>query len=263
MRGYLAILRCRFAALLQYRQAALAAFATQIFWGIVKVMILQAFYAQSIEPQPITLSQAITFIWLGQALLQLLPWFFDKEIESQIKNGDVAYELVRPLDLYWLWFYRCMAIRLIPTLMRIVPLFIIAVLFFGLTMPISMTAGFFFILSIICAVILSSAITTILQISLFWTLSGEGIQRLAPHVTMLLAGMIVPLPLFPVYMQPFLNAQPFRGIVDIPSRLYTGIIPANEGFYYLFFQLGWAAIIILAGKWMMRKALQRVVIQGG
>ena len=116
MRAYLALFKTRFAVLFQYRAAALAGLATQIFWGIVKVMILTAFYAQSTSPQPITLLQGTTFIWLGQALLQLLPWNIDKEVEAQVKNGNVAYELIRPLDLYWHWFFRSMAMRLVPTL---------------------------------------------------------------------------------------------------------------------------------------------------
>lgn len=105
MNGYLAILKGRLACLFQYRAAALAGFATQVFWCVVKVMILTAFYAQSAALQPISLAQAITFIWLGQALLPLLPWNIDKEIEAQVKNGNVAYEQIRPLDLYWLWFF--------------------------------------------------------------------------------------------------------------------------------------------------------------
>src|SRR5262245_197027 len=99
MKAYLAILKGRLAALFQYRAAALAGLTTQIFWGFVKIMIMSAFFAQSAASQPISLAEAITFIWLGQALLQLLPWNIDKEIEFQVKSGNVAYELIRPLDL--------------------------------------------------------------------------------------------------------------------------------------------------------------------
>lgn len=263
MNGYLAILKGRLACLFQYRAAALAGLATQVFWGVVKVMILTAFYAQSAAPQPISLAQAITFIWLGQALLQLLPWNIDKEIEAQVKNGNVAYELIRPLDLYWLWFFRSLAMRLIPTLLRSIPLFLLAGLFFGLAMPISWIAGLAFGVSLIFSALLSSAITTLVIISLFWTISGEGIQRLLPHFMMLLSGMVVPLPLFPDWMQPFLNIQPIRGILDIPSRLYTGVIPIDEVVYYLGFQLLWSLIFVVGGKILVKKAVKQFVIQGG
>lgn len=263
MNAYFSILRVRLAVLFQYRAAALAGLMTQVFWGIVKVMILTAFYAHAIAPQPITLAQAATFIWIGQALLQLLPWNIDKEIEAQVKSGNVAYDLVRPLDLYGYWFSRSLAMRLIPTLLRSLPLFVIAGLFFDLSKPVSWMAGAAFGMSLVFSVLVSTAITTLVIISLFWTISGEGIQRLLPHLVMVFSGMVVPLPLFPDWAQPFLNIQPFRCIVDIPSRLYTGVIPASEAIYYLCFQLMWGMVFICLGRWLINRALKRLVIEGG
>lgn len=263
MRGYFAIFKARFGVLFQYRAAAFAGLMTQVFWGIVKVMILTAFYAQAVSPPPISLSQGIAFIWIGQALLQMLPWNVDKEIEALVKNGNVAYEMVRPLNLYWLWFFRSLALRLVPTVLRCIPLFIIAGLFFDLSQPVSWSAGTAFIISIGFSAILSAAITTLVMISLFWTISGEGIQRLLPHVVILLSGMIVPLPLFPDWMQPFLNIQPFRCIIDIPTRLYMGIIPANEAMFYFGFQLFWILFFVVAGLALIKRALKQFVVQGG
>lgn len=261
MKPYLAILEGRLAVLFQYRAAAFAGLLTQIFWGIVKMMILMAFYKQSTSSQPLSLSQAITFIWIGQALLQLL--ILDKEIETQVKSGNVAYELVRPLDLYWIWFFRSFGMRFATTLLRSIPLFLVAGIFFKFPLPASWAIGAAFGASLIFSALLSCAITTIVSISLFWTLSGEGIQRLLPHVSILLSGMVIPLPLFPDWMQPFLNVQPLRGIIDIPSRLYTGVIVGPDILFYLGFQLLWTLIFIFGGKVLIKKAVKQFVVQGG
>jgi len=262
MKGYLAVFKIRMKALFQYRAAAFAGIFTQLFWGIIQIMVFRAFYKQFSDLEPISLSQTITFIWIGQALLQLLPWSLDEEVEMQIKSGNVAYELVRPVQLYGLWFVRSLAIRLIPTAMRSFPIFVICG-FLGLKLPVSLEAGGVFCLSVIFALFLSSAITTLVLISLFWTVSGEGIQRLLPHCVILFSGMIIPLPLFPSWMQPFLNIQPFRGVMDIPCRLYTGIIPASDALYYLGFQLGWAFVFFALGQLIMKKALKQFIVQGG
>lgn len=263
MKPYLALLKARAMVLFQYRAAALAGLATQVFWGIIKVMILQAFFAQSTAPQPMTLAQAMTFIWLGQLLLQLLPWNIDKEVEAQIKSGDVAYELIRPLDLYWSWYQRALAMRVVPTFLRAFILFFVAGLFFDLSSPVSVEAFFGFLSSIFLACFLSAAITALVIISLFWTISGEGIVRLLPHIVILFSGMLVPLPLFPDWMQPIMNIQPFRGIIDIPSRIYTGMIPTDEIVFYLGFQLLWILFFIGVGRYLMSRAIKRFVIQGG
>ena len=43
----------------------------------------------------------------------------------------------------------------------------------------------------------------------------------------LFAGLIVPLPLFPDWLQPFLYWQPFRGMADVPFHVYSGHIPVD------------------------------------
>ena len=100
MNSYLAVLKARFRLLLQYRAAALAGLGTQIFWGLMRVMIFTAFYHSTTATPPISLADTVTYLWLIQAMLLLLPWRLDAEIQGMIRDGTVAYELVRPIDLY-------------------------------------------------------------------------------------------------------------------------------------------------------------------
>lgn len=262
-KAYLAILKARFATLFQYRTAAIAGLLTQLFWGMLNVMIFWAFFSQSTTAQPINFIETATFIWLGQALLQIIPWNNDRELEAQVKTGNVVYELARPLDLYWLWYSRALAMRVVPTALRSIPLIILAYLFFDLLPPKNALAALFFLVSLGLAILLSAAITALVLISLFWTISGEGILRLMPGLTVLLSGLVVPLPLFPTWLQPFVSLQPFRAILDIPIRLYLGIIPSADAPYYFFFQIIWVGIFICVGKYLMQKALSRIAIQGG
>lgn len=70
--------------------------------------------------------------------------------------------------------------------------------------------------------ILSCAITMLLNISLFWSVSGEGIVRIVPMLINLLSGNIIPLPLFPDWLQPVLRYQPFSGVLDGPAQIFCG-----------------------------------------
>jgi ABC-2 type transport system permease protein len=263
MKSYFALFQARVLTLFQYRVAALAGLGTQLFWGLIYSMVLAAFFYGSDANVPMSIEQAITFIWINQALLHLVPAGIDKELERQIKTGNVAYELVRPLDLYWHWYARALALRMVPTFMRCIPLFVIAGLFFDLQAPASIGSGIAFIISAILSALVSASITTIVVISLFWTLSGEGIVRLMPHVSMFLSGIVVPLPLFPDWIQPIINFQPFRTILDIPCSLYTGIIPASDALFYFALQLAWALFFIIWGKRLMNRATHKLVLQGG
>lgn len=46
-------------------------------------------------------SQAASYIWIGQAMLAMLPWNIEQEIGQTVRTGQVAYELARPLGSVW------------------------------------------------------------------------------------------------------------------------------------------------------------------
>ena len=263
MKSYAAVISARFRALLQYRSAALAGLVTQIFWGIIRVMIFQAFYRSSDAAQPISGSDVETYIWLGQAFLAALPWNIDTELRALIRSGGIGYELVRPVDLYTYWLSRALAWRTAPMLMRAVPLLAFAFIVMGLSPPVSIGAAAAFVVSMIAAILLSSAITTFLNITMLWTITGDGVMQLTFGLVLIFSGMLVPLPLFPDWMQPLINALPFRGLVDTPYRLYLGHIPTSEFLPSLLHQLLWFAAFVIAGRIAMIFALRRVVVQGG
>jgi len=263
MRAYGAIFSARFRVLLQYRAAALAGLGTQLFWGLIRVMIFSAFYQSTTAVQPMTLKETINYVWLGQALLMIVPWNTDRDVGDLIQTGNVAYELVRPFDLYWLWFCRAMAMRVAPVLLRAIPMFVLAGLFFGLGPPLSVASAVAFFVTIIGALLLSCAFTTLWSISLLWTISGEGIVRIAPTLIMFFSGLVIPLPFFPDWAQPILNILPFRGIMDVPFRLYMGNFPSEAAPSLFAHQLAWATALILLGKVLIHRGLRRVVVQGG
>ncbi len=263
MGPYLAILSASARILLQYRAAALAGLATQLFFGFVMVQAYAAFYEAAAQPPPMSLSTVIGYVWLGQAMLGMFPWNVDPEIRSQIRTGGVVYELLRPVDLYGLWFARAVARRTAPTVLRALPLLVVATAFLGLPPPAGVDAFVAWLAATFCALILSAAITTLLSITLMWTLSGDGAMMLVVAVVVFFSGQAVPLPLFPQWLQPLVEALPFRGLIDIPFRLYLGHIPATEAPALLAFQLAWAAAIVLGGRVLLSYGRRVLVAQGG
>lgn len=263
MRAYWAIVSARFRTLLQYRAAAFAGLCTQLFWGLIRVMIFSAFYRSTTATQPMSFSQVVTYIWLGQAFLLLIPMRPDEDVQAAIRTGTVAYELVRPLDLYGLWYCRGLAQRIAPTLLRAVPLLVIVVCLGGLKTPPSLASGLAWAVAMPGAFLLSTAFTTLMTISLLWTISGDGIARFAPMVMYTFSGMLLPLPLFPGWAQPLLNALPFRDLIDVPFRLYAGNIPPEQIGFVLAHQAVWTVGLILLGRGLLARGARRVVVQGG
>ena len=263
MTAYWSIFSARFRVLLQYRAAALAGFGTQLFFGFVRVMIFAAFYASSDAVHPMSYEEVVTYVWLGQAMLLIVLYGVDTDVQGMVRNGTVAYELIRPLDLYGIWFVRAVAYRIGPLLLRAVPMFIVAGLFLGLQAPPSLASAALWLLSTAGALLLSSAIATLMTISLLWTVSGEGISRIGPAFIFVCSGLIVPLPLFPDWIQPLLNFLPFRGMADVPFRIYMGHIPPAAAVFAIAHQIIWTAAFVFLGRWVLGRGLRKLVVQGG
>ncbi|MFZ0660009.1 MAG: hypothetical protein WBE78_18265 [Candidatus Binataceae bacterium] len=271
LRPYLTVFRMRFALMLQYRTAALAGFGTQCWWGFIKVMVFAAFFRSSLAHQPMSLAQSVTYVWLGQAFLALLPWLADPEISQMVTSGNVAYERLRPLDTYFFWYVRAAAWMIARAVPRCVLMFIFAILIvpilgmgdWRLRLPATPEAAALFIGAMIVVVMLSSAFIMFVNLGCVITLSERGANALIVPFVLVFSGTLVPLPFFPTWMQPFLFAQPFAGLVDIPYRIYFGGLTGWIALAGITQMLAWTIVLVFAGHRALGAAMDRLQIQGG
>jgi len=129
--------------------------------------------------------------------------------------------------------------------------------------PPSLEALALFALSMVAVVFLSSAITALLNISVVWTISDQGINIITNSLVIILSGMVIPLPLFPDWLHPVLFVQPLAGLVDIPYRIYFSNLSGAKALGGIALQVFWTAALIVLGHLLMARMMRRVQIQGG
>ncbi len=222
------------------------------------------------DKTPLSYSQAITYIWIGQAMIGMLPWNGgDSEIQNLIRTGNVSYELLRPINLYNQWFCRAFALRTAPYCSPCHTYVHNNIIFITKRIWDDVSTHFWSIYwmdnyHLWGALMISCTITNIINICTLWSLSGDGITRLLSAIITFTSGMIVPLPLFPDWLKNILKILPFSGLVDIPIRFYTGgDIPINEIYKYFIFQTTWAIILYGFGQWLLNRKLKDIIVQGG
>lgn len=270
---YRAAFASRFLLVLQYRSAAIAGFVTQCWWGGLKVIILAAFYgaSEAAAVAPITLSQAITYSWLSQALLLLLPWAGDPEVSAAVRTGAVTYDRLRPVDAYAFWFVRSaglIAARVVPRASLMLLFAGVALPLFGLVEwswrpPADLAAVTAFAFSILLALVLSVGMMMLVNIITLVTLTDRGASAISMPLVMALSGSLLPLALFPSGLQTVLLVQPFAGLMDIPLRIYAGNLVGGAAVGALALQVFWIVVLIALGRFAMSRALRRLEVQGG
>lgn len=271
LRPYLTVFAGRFQVMLQYRAAAFAGFITQMWFGVIRILIFAAFYAGGAAHAPMSLGNAVTYTWLGQAFLAFLPWSADPEVAEMVRTGAVAYERLRPVDTYAWWYMRALAYSAARVLPRAVLLFAFAAVAlplvglgkWGLAPPPSLAAAGLFALSGLGMVLLSAAITLVINIVMTATLNDRGANTLAGPIVNLFSGMVVPLAFFPDWVRPWLRAQPVAGLVDIPFSIYFGGLSGWGAAGAIALQFGWVAALVVLGRAWLGRAMRRLQVQGG
>ena len=271
LRPYAAVFAARFKLLLQYRAAALAGFATQCWWGVMRIMVFAAFFHGAAGAQPLSLRQTIAYVWLGQAFLTLLPWTVDPDTTRMVRSGDIVFERLRPLDPYAFWLARALARRVVQPLMRAAPMALTAGVLlpavglgaWGLQPPAGAPAALLFAIALVGAAALSGVISTLMDVAVAATLSDRGVGMVMTPLALVLSGNIVPLPLLPTALRAALFWQPFAGMTDIPFRIYFGELAGPAAVLGLVQQWTWIALLALAGRWLMGRTMTRLQVQGG
>ena len=264
---YLAFFKMKFLTGLQYRAAAAAGMATQFVWGIFEILLYKAFYETNASAFPMDFQALASYIWLQQAFLSLyFVWVFEGDIFQTITSGSVVYELCRPMDLYTMWFSRSIANRISKAVLRCLPVLLFASILkrpYGISLPASIHAAFWFFVSFFLALFTVVAFTMLIYISAFYTIQTDGIKTLAAGLVEFLSGATIPLPFLPDSVRTVVEMLPFASMQNVPFRIYGGDLSGNEMYEKIALQLFWILVMVAVGKWLTSHALRRIVVQGG
>lgn len=267
MKKYLAVFRIRFINALQYRAAAFAGMATQFAWGFMEIFAFAAFYRVNPDAFPMAFSQTVSYIWIQQAFLALfMMWFLENDISASITEGTIAYEMVRPLDLYNRWFCQSSANRLARAALRCLPIFIVAFIVpepYRLSLPQGIEQFGLFLASMALSLGVVVAFSMLIYISQFYTVSPMGVRLIFAVMSDFLAGGTVPLPFFPEPVRAVAELLPFAAMQNMPLRIYTGNITGADALRGLALQVFWLVVLVLFGRFVMNRALKKVIVQGG
>lgn len=264
---YRSLFRIRFINSLQYRVAAFAGMLSQIGWALMELFAFAAFYRTDSTAFPMELSQTVSYIWLQEAFIVLISGFMiGDEIPASIETGSVAYDLVRPMDLYERWICQFIAKHVAGVMLRCIPILILAFVVpipYRMSLPPDIETFALFLLSMVLAVGVVAAFSMLIYISVFYTLSFNGTRLVFTSLSMFLSGAIVPLPFFPASVRTIVELLPFASMQNMPFRIYSGNIVGFEILGGIILQVFWLIVLVIIGRYGLQRALKRVLVQGG
>lgn len=266
MKKYGSFFRLRFVMGLSYRAAAWAGVATQFVWGGMEIAMFRAFYGAEPEHFPMTMDAAVSYVWLQQAFLALFAaWMLEGEVFESIRDGNIVYEMCRPMKLYPMLFVRAMAMRVSRAALRCGPVLLFAILLpgpYGLKAPGQGQTGLF-LAAMALGVLVTVAFGTLIYGITFYTISPEGLRLLVTSAMDFFNGTIIPLPFFPDKMRAIMEVLPFAAMQNVPLRVYSGDLQGEAALRAVALQILWLAVLVGLGQAVMARAERKLAVQGG
>lgn len=267
MKKYLSFFRLRFTMGLQYRTAALAGIVTQFVWGFMEIMMFRAFYQADASAFPMTFSDTASYLWLQQAFLAFFAaWMMENEIFDSIVNGNIAYELCRPINIYNMWYSRSIANRLSRAVLRCFPILLVAIFIpypYGINAPASLKHFILFLITLTLGLMMTVSFCMLIYVITFFTISPQGLRMVFTSTVEFFAGAVIPLPFFPKKVQEIMELLPFASMQNVALRIYSGSMSNYEMQKAIILQVFWLLVVTMSGKLLCRLAEKHVTVQGG
>ncbi len=209
-----------------------------------------------------TLNQMIWYLLIAETISYGCSSLCQKEIENDIKNGDISYKVNKPYNYVGYVFSRYLGDSIIRFILYFVVSFLIGNLFVG---KINVSLNIFSILEILLTIILGISINGLIKIlislSAFWTEDSSPFHWIYSKV-MLIFGIFFPIEMFPKFLRPIIKCTPVFVILYGPAKLILSF--SNKLFLnVLVAQIIYLIIVLLLITIIYRKGVKKINVNGG
>lgn len=256
------LLHKRFMAFYKQAIAISATYRAQaILWMISKIMplIMMMIWLHLAKDKPIGGYDAHAFSVYYMFLFvayQLTPIWAIYRMDQNIRQGNLAPQLMRPIDPMWhlvAEHWGEMTVRL-PIILAI---FALGVLLTGIYDAIEWYRLPLFIFAIFVGWWVTFALHYALAALVFWTDSITYFDSLIYRLFILFGGVSLPLTFYPSWVQDILYFSPFPYVFYFPTRLMIGEVAGAEMMMEFAIAIMWIIIFTLLHRFLWGLGLKR------
>lgn len=215
------------------------------------------------QPMALAKPQLIAYMTLAMCLNYGLQLWIDGILGARIRSGQVATDLLKPMDFQWLYFASTLADVVIQLGLGAAVLVLASFFLEQAPLPLDPARLAVFALSVCLGILVAYGATFLVALSTFITHNGYGAFyiRLMSHLAF--SGVFAPLSLYPDKLRAVAQVLPFHCVIYTPVALVQGLEPLSRAPQLLMEQAAWAAGLLLLGQVAYRRIMSNLSIQGG
>lgn len=258
---YLALMLCTFKQQFAYRASLYIKIVGSIIRVYIKVCIWEALLRSGTSVDQ-TVEQLVTYT-VAAFLIDLITYNNTaRALASKVRDGSIAIDLIRPFPLKWYLFYQQLSENLFSFLFVGIPVSVIAMLLWRMSIP-GILDFFFGLISIGLAVLLSFSFQYAVGLLVFWVKDVTYTRMITRGIVELFSGTLVPLWFYPSAFRNVCTILPFRFMVFEPISIILGSYNTAASVRVIVIQGIWVLLLGLIGEKLWRMIQKDITVQGG
>ena len=192
---------------------------------------------------------------LGMSIYSLASTGLVTDMGVRIREGDLATDMVRPMDIQTTCLARAFGQCAFQALTQAIPACVVgAVIFpmhFGSLFDLTLGA-----VSILLGALILNAFDFVLGVLTLWTENIFSLPVASRTIVQLASGAMIPLAVLPPAAGRMLQSLPFGSAISAPSKYLLGIGVPEMWWRPLLVQLVWIIVFLLVGRivWVLSRA---------
>lgn len=261
----LTLLKAGFRQQSTYRLAMLAGFFTNSVFGLIRGSVLIGAYESSDGGfGGYTRQSLIAYVWLSQALLgSIVLMSAGGDLRDRILSGDVAVDFLRPMRVLDSYLWPAVGRAVYTLLPRGVPALVVGTLTFGWFLPTDLAPYLLGLPSLAIAIAASYLSVHCVALLGMVLVDTRGIQIFYGVLATFLAGLYVPVSIFPEWLRILAALTPFPTFLQYPVDVLGGRVTGATAWQHLAVQAAWLVVLVALAVLLERAGRRRMEVQGG
>ncbi len=246
-----------------YLNSVWASFLAKIVYLYMQFALWNALFSSNAGKSiPLSHDDTIRYIIIATIISTFMECDVIGWINQQIQSGDVANQLIRPVDYKAMIFSKHLGVSCVRLVLYAIPLSIAAAAFYK--KPLICRGQLIYgIISVLLAYMIQFLYSLIIGLMAFWLIVTWPLNMLLAAIYKLLSGSWIPAQMFPDLLSKINLFLPFRAIYAIPVTIITTSMDKADIMSAIRVQLIWLVILFLLSEltWVVGK--NKLVVQGG
>ena len=260
---YLALAIAALQRAIAYRTTTLLNMTANLVWVAVLYYLWQTVFAANPRLGSFDWDRMRTYVLVSYAVNALLSFYSEARIFNAIRTGEIATELIRPVDYLTAQLSQALGAAVVEGLLSSAIALLLGIFVLHVAPPVSVVAAIFFLLSVGLGLLVKFLISYLTALLCFWTMNALGLLWARSAVTNVFSGALIPLQFFPGWLKTLALVSPFQTIVYTPLTIYLGDVTGRALVQALAIQVGWVIALWLLARLLWGPSTRALRIQGG